>query len=145
MQIKDFPHLCDAQLRYSDTDRQGHINNAVYMSMLEIARVEILYNADDPLLPDGCDFVLARVEMDFVAEMTWPGKAEIATGIIQLGRSSIQFVQGIFKDGQLCARARSVSVMTDNSTRRSTPLPDASRAVLERLLLPAGYAISDKG
>ena len=37
------------KLRYADTDRQGHVNNAVFATMLETGRVELLYSLDKPL------------------------------------------------------------------------------------------------
>lgn len=81
--------------------------------------------------------MLARMELDFIAEMTWPGDVVIGTRIKALGRSSIHFSQGIFKDAKLCARAHSISVMTRHDTRRSTPLTEKARERLSRML-PAG-------
>lgn len=40
--IDDFPFRTYEKLRYVDTDRQGHVNNAVFASMLETGRVELL-------------------------------------------------------------------------------------------------------
>ena len=37
--IEDFPLRTYEKLRYVDTDRQGHINNAVFASMMETGRV----------------------------------------------------------------------------------------------------------
>ncbi len=43
-EIGDFPVVTTDKLRYCDTDRQGHVNNAVFLTFLETGRVELLYN-----------------------------------------------------------------------------------------------------
>jgi acyl-CoA thioester hydrolase len=48
--ISDFPVKTFDKIRYSDTDRQGHVNNSIFSSFLETGRVEILYNSEKPLL-----------------------------------------------------------------------------------------------
>jgi hypothetical protein len=47
--LDQFPSRTYEKLRYADTDRQGHINNAVFATMLETGRVEVLYNPSQPL------------------------------------------------------------------------------------------------
>ncbi|KFB70461.1 hypothetical protein [Candidatus Accumulibacter contiguus] len=56
--IDDFPLRTYEKLRYVDTDRQGHVNNAVFASMLETDRVELLYNPDRPLIDPEGSFVI---------------------------------------------------------------------------------------
>ena len=41
--LDDFVALSREKLRYSDTDRQGHVNNAVFSTFLETGRVELLF------------------------------------------------------------------------------------------------------
>lgn len=38
-QLKDFPSVTFDKIRYGDTDRQGHVNNAVFSAFLETGRV----------------------------------------------------------------------------------------------------------
>lgn len=120
-------------LRYADTDRQGHVNNAVFATFLESGRVRVLYDPDRPLAPDGAAFVIARLVLDFRAEIRWPGEVEIGTAVARLGRSSVTLVQGLFVGGTCAATAESVIVLMDETTRRSRPFPDESRALLESL------------
>ena len=65
--IDDFPLRTYEKLRYVDTDRQGHVNNAVFASMLETGRVELLYSPDRPLADPQCSFVIARLTLDLHA------------------------------------------------------------------------------
>lgn len=114
-------------IRYGDTDRQGHVNNAVFATLCETGRVHFLFGRDVPPLPPHRAFVIARLVIDFRAELTWPGEAEIGTTILRVGRSSFTFGQAVFKDDACAATAESVVVLMDETTRRSAPLPDDFR------------------
>src|SRR5437879_3058155 len=81
-------------VRYGDTDRQGHVNNAVFATFLESGRVAILYTPDRPLAPTGASFVIARLVLDFRAELHWPGEVSIGTIVLRLGNSSVTLGQG---------------------------------------------------
>ncbi|MDF1585528.1 acyl-CoA thioesterase [Marinimicrococcus flavescens] len=114
-------------IRYNDTDRQGHVNNAVFSTLCETGRVRFLFGPDVPALPPHRAFVIARLVIDYRGELTWPGEAEIGTTILRVGRSSFTFGQAIFKDGVCAATAESVIVLMDETTRKSAPLPDGFR------------------
>ncbi len=133
-ELTDFPSHYREGIRYCDTDRQGHVNNAVFVVLFESGRVNILLNPDAPVLPDGCSFMLARMAIDFRREISWPGEVTIGTRIAALGNSSIRLEQALFQHGLCVASAESVAVMADNATRRSTPLPEQARGVLSRYL-----------
>jgi len=127
----DYPRRTHDKLRYADTDRQGHVNNAVFATFFETGRVEFLYDPAAPLhAPDGA-FVIARVAIDFVDEIRWPGTVEICTRVASVGRSSIRLDQALFQDGRHVASAESVIVHVDTGDRKSRPLPPATVAALE--------------
>jgi acyl-CoA thioester hydrolase len=123
------------KLRYADTDRQGHVNNAKFATFLETGRVSFLYDPTAPLAPPGCEFVIARLAIDFRAELRWPGMVDIGSVILAIGRSSLTIGQGLFVGERCAASAETVVVLTDTMTRRSTPMPDALRARLASLPL----------
>jgi acyl-CoA thioester hydrolase len=122
------------KLRYNDTDRQGHVNNAVFATFCETGRVAFLYDEKLSLAAPGCDFVVARLAIDFRAELYFPGKVDIGTRVLSIGRSSFTVGQGVFKDDVCVATAESVGVQMNNGTRRSEPLTAAMTAWLEERL-----------
>ncbi|MBC2859499.1 thioesterase family protein [Stappia sp. 28M-7] len=135
--IEAYPLRTSDKLRYSDTDRQGHVNNAVYSTFLETGRVELLFHVAGELAEPGAAFVIARLELDFLAEGLWPGTVEIGTAVANVGRSSITLEQVICQDGRHLAKARSVIVQMNESTRRSQPLGEAAVAQLKSYMRPA--------
>lgn len=130
-----YAHWTRDILRYADTDRQGHVNNAVFATFLESGRVSILYDPNRPLAPEGSSFVIARLVLDFRAEIRWPNEVAIGTMVLRLGRSSLTFGQGLFVDKQCVAVAETVIVLMDEETRKSRPLPESARAELGKWLL----------
>jgi acyl-CoA thioester hydrolase len=113
------------KLRYGDTDRQGHVNNAVYSTFFETGRVAFLYDKDLALAAPGCEFVVARLAIDFHAELFFPGIVDIGTRVLRIGRSSFTMGQGVFM-GDLCAAtAEIVAVQMNVETRRSAALSPA--------------------
>jgi acyl-CoA thioester hydrolase len=132
LRLEDFAGKAYDKLRYGDTDRQGHVNNAVFATFMETGRVELIYNAQDPLLDEGYSFVLAKLDIDYVAEILWPGTVEIGTRVTRVGRSSVAMQQAVFQAGRLCASAETVVVQFDQATRKSHAFSDQQRAKLER-------------
>jgi len=117
--LDDYPLRSHDKLRYGDTDRQGHINNAVFSTFLETGRVEMIYDGKRSLADEGCSFVIARLELDFVTEMLWPGRVDIGSGVIAIGRSSLRMEQALFQEGRLVAVGETVMVQVNDVSRRS--------------------------
>lgn len=138
--LADFPLRTHDKLRYADTDRQGHVNNAVFATFLETGRVEILDDGVTPLAAEGCAFVIAKLELNFLSEITWPGTVEIGTRVIKVGRSSMTLDQAVFQANKLVATAQTVIVQMDESTRKSSPLSEQAVARLNLLLSSAPNA-----
>ncbi|MBK7896272.1 MAG: acyl-CoA thioesterase [Anaerolineaceae bacterium] len=130
MALEDFPFQTFDKVRYADTDRQGHVNNAVFATFLETGRVEFLYNPESPLAAEGAAFVIVNLNLNLLAEINWPGRVEIGTAVTKVGRSSVSLVQGLFQDGRIVATAETVIVQMNEQTRKSHPLSDTARAFL---------------
>jgi len=138
MQIEDFPCRTFDKLRYGDTDRQGHINNAVFATLFETGRVNVFHEGETPLLAPGFSFVIARIAIDYRAELFWPGRVEIGTGVKLVGNSSVTFAQALFQNGKLAAQAESVVVQVDAVTRKPAALGEVARARLGGMMV--GFA-----
>ena len=132
IRLDDYPVKTTDKVRYGDTDRQGHVNNAVFATFLETGRVEMLYDARAPMAEAGGAFVIASLKLDFRAEITWPGEVTIATRIAKTGSSSIHVEQAIFQGDRCAATAETVIVHIDETTKRSRPLTDEAKARLAR-------------
>ena len=135
--LSDYPLQAYDKLRYADTDRQGHVNNAVFSTMLETGRVELLYTPE-PLYGPGCTFVIASMHLDFRSEVTWPGRVDVGTRVASIGKSSMTLEQGIFQGGKCVATGTTVIVQMNEASRRSHPLSDKTVDRLRQLLVKQG-------
>lgn len=136
-QSAGFPHHIVERLRFSDTDRQGHINNAVFATLFESGRVAFLYDADRDLPPAGTQFVIAQLTIRFLGEMRFPGDVIVASGVSRIGTSSVTLSQALFVGDVRTATADSAIVLIDDESRRSTSLPDTVRSHFEGLRIEA--------
>jgi acyl-CoA thioester hydrolase len=124
-------------LRFADTDANGHVNNTLFSVLCESGRVTMFRLRFDPTLPPNRFFVIARLAIDFRAELFYPGRVRTGTWLTKLGRTSVSLAQAIVADERIAAEAEAVCVLMDGTTRRPMPFPDDTRAALESMLRPA--------
>lgn len=122
-------------IRWRDIDAYGHVNNAVYLNYLEEARDAWV---EDVLGTAGqtWDFVLARVAIDFRAELKLSDEAVLVEcALDSIGRGSVCTRERVRKqDGTISAESESVLVPVDPATGRARALTEGERAALEREL-----------
>lgn len=125
-----YRHWVDHEIRFSDQDPGGHVNNIAYAAYVEHGRVTAMRGLDFPRQP-GQRFIVAHLAIDYRAEAQFPGKLRIGTRLERIGTKSLTLAHGIFMDGRCLATARSVIVhMIGPDT---TPIPDAVRAAAATL------------
>ena len=130
------PYVTTQKLRFCDTDSLGHVNNAVYAVMLEAGRAEMVRQAG--LLTPQARFgvVIARLELDFLREMTWPGEIRIESAFHALDGRRMHMRQRLYQSETLVARAASIIAVIDTTTRRAVPLTETWLAALRQWLVP---------
>ena len=119
----EFPYVHRDRVRFRDCDAMGHVNNAVYSTYLEEARIGVL--------GDLIDFILARVEIDFRAELRDGEDVEVRTRCSRIGTKSFDLEHVVSAEGRVVAEARSVLVSYDYGRGESVPVPDELRARLQ--------------
>lgn len=123
-----YPHRSVIQTRFGDLDPLGHINNVAMAALFESARVR--FNHDAGLLPArGGRWLVARVEVNYLAEGRFPADVVMATGIGSIGTRSWTILAAAFQHGQPIATCDTVVVLS--SEGGATALPGALRTALE--------------
>ena len=120
--MEGFPWVRRERVRFRDCDSMGHVNNAVYSTFLEEARIEVLGGL--------ADFILARVEIDFRSELHADEEIEVGTCCSRIGTKSLDLEHAIMADGRLVAEAKSVLVGYDYGLAASVPLSAKLKAGL---------------
>lgn len=131
-QRRSFGLFTPVTIRFSDTDKLGHINNVAIAAYFEAARCELFYNLmAETGIGGNIDFVLARVAIDFRREFFYPGRVDVGSRFVRVGNRSITSGYGLFVGDACHATAEAVNVFFNLETRRPMPPPPALRERLE--------------
>jgi acyl-CoA thioester hydrolase len=120
-------------VRFSDCDPLGHVNNAVYLTYIEHARLNMWraqfgFSSKPPApgqrRPQG--FILARAEVDFRSQAYDSDVLEVRIGLAGFGRSSATYEYEIVHvpSERLIASAKTVQVWFDYETNSSVVISE---------------------
>lgn len=133
---KDYPHYLEIPTRWMDVDRYRHVNNVVYYSYFDTVINEYLIN-EGGLDPDSGDIycVCAESQCRYLYELSFPEHIDAGLRTGRMGRSSVRYEIGLFRQGndQPAACGHFVHVFMSRESHRPTPIPDGIRQALERL------------
>ena len=90
------------KIRFNDLDGQGHVNNAIFATYFEAGRVEYFRDRALALVTPDETCVLARMAIDFRAELHYPGTVDVGCRISAVGRTSFTMGQALFWVILLC-------------------------------------------
>jgi acyl-CoA thioester hydrolase len=127
-----FRHWTRIPIRYNDLDTLGHVNNTATTVYLEQSRCEMLY----PLIGDArkpeIDLVVARIVIDYLKELTFPGVVEVGSVVTYVGTKSFRIAHGLFRGSSddCVSTAEGVLVWYSLTRRVSMVPPDDLRAGL---------------
>jgi len=119
--------------RFRDTDAMGHINNAVYVTYLEVARQVYWRRLTQAHDYRRVPFILAHVTVDFRAEALVSEVLLLGIRCEWTGTKSFGFTYEIRERdaGRLCVDATSIQVCYDYATKASIVMPEDLRRALE--------------
>jgi acyl-CoA thioester hydrolase len=122
-----FRHRTTIQVRFRDTDAFGHVNNAVFFSYVELARVRYLVDVLEPEQGfEGMPLILARVECDFRSPIFFGQEVTVASRVGRIGGSSIAMTHRMTAtpDDRVVGDVQSVLVTYDYAAARPMPVPE---------------------
>jgi acyl-CoA thioester hydrolase len=120
--------------RFYETDAFGHINNTVIAGWFEAGRAPIFQIFTPAMDIKELTLILARIEIDFVAQTHYGHDVVVKTGIEKVGNSSFVVIQEAWQHDVLVAQGKAVQVYFDFKTQKSDRIPDVYRAQLVALI-----------
>ncbi|HXS99543.1 MAG TPA: thioesterase family protein [Elusimicrobiota bacterium] len=131
--MEGFKIVSDVQVRFSDTDALGHVNNAVYLSYLESARVDYLRELLGARKIEELGVIIARVEIDYKSPAFHHETMRVGCRVEEIGGSSIKMDYRVEDrdTGRLVALAKSVLVTYDYAAARVVRVSDEWRQKME--------------
>ncbi|MGC8917604.1 MAG: acyl-CoA thioesterase [Thermoanaerobaculum sp.] len=125
------------EVRFRDLDAMGHVNNAVTVTYLEVARTRFwLSHFREKGAEVDFPFVVARVAVNYRRPIHLGDAVEVELWVSHLGRSSFTISYRVWAGGELAADGETVQVHYDYAAKRPQPLEGELKARLEALLLP---------
>ncbi|MCC5908198.1 MAG: acyl-CoA thioesterase [Balneolaceae bacterium] len=123
-----FYHWTEINIRFRDLDPLNHVNNAVFNTYLEEARVRFIQQIPEfkQSMDEGRSFVLVHIELDYLQPIYLDDTILVGTSIESYGNTSIKGFQAIYSKGthELKAVAKTTGVWFDLESQRPVRLPD---------------------
>ena len=117
-------------LRWRDLDAFDHVNNSVFLTYLEEARLVWLSRIDGTWLDPRNMPVLAAAQVNYRAQLSWPGQIMVELTCARLGTTSLTIAHRIVDAtdaNKLYSDGNVVLVWIDPTTGKPVALPEAIR------------------
>lgn len=128
-----FRHHIPAQLRFSDVDQFGHVNNSVYFQLFDTCKSQYLFDVVGNDIYNRLAIVVANIQADFITPVFYPDEIDIETSVVRLGNKSFTLVQRAVntRTKAIKCQCRTVMVCFDTATNESIAIPDDFRNMVE--------------
>ena len=121
-------------VRFNELDPYGHVNHTVYLTYLEVARVDLLAAHGVELIDlatrTGAQLVVVGVEVDYLAPAVAGDRLTVTCEVAERRRASVRFHQTVRRGDRELVRARVRAAVLD-ADGRPRALPEALLAALE--------------
>lgn len=114
-----YPTRTQLQVRFSDTDMLGHINNLSYGAYAEIGRAHFFTSLGE----DAPWFLMAKMELEFRKEAYLHDELHIVSSVESLGTTSMTLRQDVMRNDEIVVSTRAVLVCIDRKSRQKMNIP----------------------
>lgn len=123
----DFPfrHCQPLQIRFSDIDMLGHLNNNVYLTFMDLAKIRYFSAVKGtPITAQDLAMVVVHIDCDFLAPTFLDDNIEVWTRVTRIGDRSLNLEQRIVNadTGEVKCIGRTVMAGYDPATALGAPL-----------------------
>jgi len=122
-----FKSLLPIQVRMTDLDPFGHVNNGVLLSYYDLGRLSYIQRVTDKALDwNELNSVLVHVSCDFKDSVLFNDAVLVGTKVVELGNRSVKMLQHIFTENPYCLKSTCYSVLSgfDKENNCSMPLSE---------------------
>ena len=129
-----FRHTLPVQIRFSDVDQYGHMNNSSYFSLYDLAKTSYMRDVFGDKDWKHIGIVVANIIADFLAPVFFSDDLVIHTSVIHLGHKSFTLLQRAVNkaSGVLKCQCRTIMVGYDVASKEPVELPtDFKRAICD--------------
>lgn len=122
----DYKYFYEITTRWNDNDVRWHINNAKYYEFFDTVINKMLIELNSLSLKVGKNiFVTAETGCRYFEEITFPDKITAGLKIVYIGKSSVKYDIGLFRNNNKKTSAIGffVHVMINQQTKKPIEIP----------------------
>ena len=120
--------------RFAETDALGHISNTTFPIWFETARDPVFKIFHPTMTTHDWPLILAKQEIDFIAQTYMDKPVTINTYVNQIGNASFDIIHEARQNDKTVARGKAVMVRFNYQTEQSEPISDSARKTLSEHL-----------
>ena len=133
--LQDFAFFYPLRVRWAELDPQGIVFNPNYFMYADLAVTEYMravgFVYPSAFEEHGTDTFTVNASANFRAPAGYDDELRIGIRTAQIGRTSMRFEIGVFRDGQLLADVSMTYVIATRDARTPAPVP---QALIDRIL-----------
>jgi acyl-CoA thioester hydrolase len=133
---RHYPHYLPITTRWMDNDAYGHVNNLVFYSYFDtVVSQYLIVSGVLDIAASSVIGLVVETQCRYFSPLSFPDLVHAGLRVAQLGRSSVRYEIGLFRNDEQQAAAQGyfVHVYCDRQSRRPVDLPAPLRAALERI------------
>ena len=117
----------EENIRWGDQDGMGHVNNVQFARYIEASRIPFLRNLMANEDGTHAHFILARLEVNYLVEMHFPGCVHIGTNVSDVGATSVSLSHGLFNKKLCSGTGKSIVVNINSKSRKPEQISEYLR------------------
>ena len=121
-----FKHEIAMQLRYTDADMQGHINNTIYFQYYNTAYVEYMNSVWSSSITGNVSMVVAHIDADFISSVHIGDNVKVQTAVTHIGNKSFTIIQQLIDadTGEVRCKGKTIMVAFDFEKQQPVTVPE---------------------
>jgi acyl-CoA thioester hydrolase len=122
----------EIQVRFSDLDCYGHVNNAVYLSYLEIARVQLVHDRFIEDMKKDIQYLLVRADLKYTLPITLEDRVFVHCWFSEVGKVRFKASYRLHNgEGKVFASGYTEHALFNAATSRPMRIPKEWQNIVE--------------
>ncbi|MDB5069856.1 MAG: thioesterase superfamily [Candidatus Eremiobacteraeota bacterium] len=147
MSLEDFRYKLDIRVVFRDIDYYRHVNNAVYITWMETARIDYCKVAFDRPLGAKTNVIMASQSFDYERQAAYDDRLVMGCRCSRIGNKSLELYHELFRGDERIGHGKSALVAYDYEANASVRIPDEWRRRITEyeIVRPAGLVSAPEG
>jgi len=126
----DYKYKTPIAIRFSDIDNVGHVNNAIYLTYFEVARLNYFREVINWSLREH-GIIVGRTEVNYLKPITLEDQLFCYVRTTRIGNSSFDVMHVLVRltdhGEEICTTGKTVCISYDYTAKKSVPIPEKER------------------